>query len=160
MSTLRHGVHSRLDPVAYRQLRQEAAARGVSLAACIADCLREYSALRAEMASAVTAAGEPGTPHTGLIHSLLARTEQRVLATLEAHASELGDDLRLLHSMVDRLVQLYLLHTPDVARELHAGAVASANRRYATYRQAVSELLAGSRNGAERGTRREEGTDE
>src|SRR5438309_1778361 len=91
MSTLRHGVHSRLDPVAYRQLRQEAAARGVSLAACIADCLREYSALRAEMASAVTVPGTLGEPQTGLVHSLLSRTEQRLLATLEAHASELGD---------------------------------------------------------------------
>jgi hypothetical protein len=43
--------------------------------------------------------------------------------------------------MLDRLVQLYLLHTPEVVRELQAGAVASANRRYAKYREAVMDLL-------------------
>ena len=161
MSTLRRGVHSRLDPVDYRQLRQEAAARGVSLAACIADCLREYFALRVEMASAVTAPGEPGGRHTGLIHSLLARTEERLAATLDAHATELSDGLGLLESMLDRLVQLYLLHTPEVARQLHAAAVASANRRYGNYRQAVSALLAtGGINGAGIGDRLEEGNHE
>ena len=37
---------------------------------------------------------------------------------------------------------LHLIHTPEVPQELRAGAIASANRRYATYRQAVSERLA------------------
>ena len=37
--------------------------------------------------------------------------------------------------------QLYFVHTPEVAQDLHAGAVASANRRYFTYRQALSELF-------------------
>jgi len=142
VSALRHTIYTRLEPVDFRHLRHEAAARGVTLAACVIDCLREYFALRNEMATAVTAAGKPGARHTGLIHSLLARSEERLAATMDARAGELSDDLRMVASMLDRFVQLYLLHTPEVARELHAGAVASANRRYANYRQAVSDLLA------------------
>ena len=142
MSTLRRCVYSRLDPADYRHLQQEAAARGVSLVACIADCLREYFALRAEMTTAVTAPGAPGGPHTGLIHSLVARSEGRLMAMVNALTTELGDEQRRLEGMLDRFVQLYLLHTPEVARELQAGAVASAHRRYAKYREAVNELRA------------------
>jgi len=94
------------------------------------------------MASVVTAPGKPGEPHTGLIHSILARTEERLAATLDARAAELSDELRLLRSMLDRLVQLYLVHTPEVGRPLRGDAIASANRRYASFRHAVSELAA------------------
>ena len=141
MSRLRRSVYGRLDPDDYRQLQQEAAARSVSLTACIADCLREYFALRAEMASAVTAPGQPGEPHAGLIHSVLARTEERLAATLQAHVTHLDAKLERLEAMLDHFVQLYFVHTPEVAQDLHAGAVASANRRYFNYRQALSELF-------------------
>jgi hypothetical protein len=142
LTALRRSVYTRLEPSDYRHLRQEAGARGVTIAACIADCLREYFALRSEMATAVTGPGQPGARHTGIIHSLLARSEERLAATLETRAGEILDELRLVSSMLDRFAQLYLLHTPEVVRELRAGAVASANRRYASYRQAVSELIA------------------
>jgi hypothetical protein len=95
------------------------------------------------MATAVSTPGQPGSRHSGLIHSLLARSEERLAATLEARSGEIVDELRLVASMIDRLAQLYLLHTPEVVHELRAGAVASANRRYTNYRQAVSDLLAG-----------------
>ncbi len=142
MNRLRRTVYGKLEIPDFRHLKQEAAARGVTLTACVADCLREYFALRQEMATAVTTAGEPGGRHTGLIHSLLARSEERLAATIDARAAELLDEQRMVASMLDRLVQLYLLHTPEVARELHAGAMASANRRYTNYRKAVSDLLA------------------
>ena len=41
MNRMRRAVYSHLDLAEYRQLRHEAAARGLSVAACIADCLRE-----------------------------------------------------------------------------------------------------------------------
>src|SRR5688572_3812714 len=84
MTTSRRLIHGRVDPEDHRQLQQEAAARRVSMTACVGDCLREYFALRTEMASAVTSPGTPGERHTGLIHSILARTEQRLVATLDA----------------------------------------------------------------------------
>jgi hypothetical protein len=136
-------VRIRVGSAEYRQLQLEAAGRGASLGGCAGECLREYFALRAEMASAVTAPGRPGERHTGLIHSILARSEERLVATLDARATELGDGQRRLEGMLDRLVQLYLVHTPEVEPEHRAGAVASATRRYGNYRRAVGELPAG-----------------
>src|SRR5437879_5661504 len=138
-----HRVTLLLGAAECRQLQLEAAARGASLAACAAECLREDFALRAEMASVVTAPGRPGERHTGLIHSILARSEERLVATLDARSAELADGQRRLESMLDRLVQLYLVHTPEVAPEHRAGAVASATRRYGNYRRAVGQLPAG-----------------
>jgi hypothetical protein len=154
---IRRTIYGKLEMPDFRHLKQEAAARGVTVTACVADCLREYFALRQEMATAVTTAGEPGARHTGLIHSLLARSEERLAATIDARAGELLDELRMVAGMVDRLVQLYLLHTPEVARELHAGAMASANRRYVNYREAVNDFLAaGGVNGSGAGRERAE----
>ena len=133
-----HEVRVQLGLAEYRQLQLEAAGRGATLGGCAGECLREYFALRAEMASAVAAPGRPGERHTGLIHSILARTEERLVTTLDARAAELGDGQRRLESM-----QLYLVHTPEVAPEHRAGAVASATRRYGNYRRAVGELPAG-----------------
>jgi hypothetical protein len=141
MTTFRRLIHGRVDPADHRQLQQEAAARGVSMTACVGDCLREYFALRIEMASAVTTPGKPGERHTGLIHSILARTEERLVATLDARTTELGHELRRLEIMLYRLVLVYLLHTPEVPRELQADALTSANRRYANYRRFVDEEL-------------------
>lgn len=138
---MRRPVYSHLDLADYRQLRHEAAARGISLTACIADCLREYFAFRAEMATTTTPQGHnPG--HTGLIHSLFARVEERLAATLDAYAADRSDEFRRIETMLDRLVVLYLVHAPEVPREIHGAAVASANRRYRNYRQAVSDLIA------------------
>ncbi len=154
-------VHARLEPGDYRQLQQEAAARGLSAMACARECLREYFALRTEMASVATAPGKLGERHTGLIHGLLARTEERLAATLDAHTAALIEELRRLAGMLDRLVLLYLLHTPEVAGQLQEAAVASANRRYANYRQAVNDLLAtGGLNGNGAGDHLHGGDDE
>jgi hypothetical protein len=142
VSTFRRLIHGRVDPADHRQLQQEAAARGISMTACVGDIIREYFALRVEMASAVALPGKPGERHTGLIHSILARTEERLAATLDARAAELGDQLQRIEIMLDRLVRVYLLHTPEVPLELRDGAVASGNRRYGLYRKFVNERLA------------------
>jgi hypothetical protein len=141
MTTFRRLIHGRVDPDGHRQLKQEAAARGVSMTACVGIACASNFALRTEMASAVTAPGKPGERHTGLIHSILARTEQRLVATLDARATELSHELRRLEIMLDRFVLAYLLHTPEVPRELQASAWTSANRRFANYRKFVDEQL-------------------
>jgi hypothetical protein len=71
--------------------------------------------------------------------SLVARMEER----LGTRADVLSEGQGCFESMLDRLVMLYLLHTPEVAPQLHAGAAASANRRYGRYWQAVDGLLSG-----------------
>ena len=105
MAHLRREVHSYLTPSDYRRLEQEAAARGASVSKCVADCLGEYFALRVEMASVVAAPGQLGEPHQGLIHSLLARTEERLAATLKAHGERtaaLEDAVQAVRAMIDR----------------------------------------------------------
>ena len=151
MMPLRHAISSYLPPADYRRLQQEAAARGASLSKCVADCLREHLALRAELAGVAEAPGALGEPHQGLIHTLLARTEERLAATLAAHAERaagLHETLRMVESMLDRLAVLYLIHTPELPEERRDGAVAAAKRRYLKWRHAVEEQVrAGGGNG-------------
>ena len=148
---LRHEIHSYVPLTDYQRLQQEATARGVSLSRCVADCLREYLALQAEMAGVVEAPGALGEPHQGVIHTLLARTEERLAATLDAHAERtagLQATLRVIERMLDRLTLLYLTHTPEIPPEQRDGAVAMAKRRYLKWRDAVeAQIQAGSGNG-------------
>ena len=148
---LRREIHSYVPLADYQRLQQEAAARGASLSQCVADCLREYLALRAELAGVAVSPGALGEPHQGLIHTLLVRTEERLAATLDAHAERtatLQEALRVLERMLDRLTLLYLTHTPEIPPERREEAVATARRRYLKWRQAVEEQeQAGSGNG-------------
>ncbi len=143
MSQGRRHVQTYIGVTDYARLQREAAARGATISKCAADCLREYFALRAELATALETPGEPGAPHQGVvIHSLLARSEERLVATFDRRTTDVLRELRRVSSMLDRLVQLYLAHTPEVPSELRDGALASANRRYASYQRAVSDRVA------------------
>ena len=148
---LRREIHSYVPLADYQRLQQEAAARGGSLSQCVADCLREYLALRAELAGVAVRPGALGEPHQGLLHTLLARTEERLAATLDAHAERsatFAARLRVLERMLDRLALLYLTHTPEIPLERREEAVAMAKRRYLKWRHAVEEQVeAGGRNG-------------
>ena len=151
MTRLRHAIYSYLPLADYRRLQQEAAARGASLSKCVADCLREYLALRAEMAGALETPGELGEPHQGLIHTLLARTEERLAATLGAHAERtagLHEGLHRIERMLDRLTMLYLIHTPEIPPDRKDQAVTTAKPRYQKWRRAVDQpIQAGGGNG-------------
>jgi hypothetical protein len=122
------------------------------MTACVGDLLREYFAVRDEMAGEGAAPGQPGGWHRGLIHSFLARSEERLAATVAARTNELGHRLRKLEVMLDRFVAIYLVHTLEVPPELQNAAVATATRRYRSYWKYVWEELAkGRRGGGERG---------
>ena len=101
------------------------------------------------MAAAIDTPGQPGAPHRGgPIQALLTRTESRLAATLDARFRDLVGDVILLQSMIDRQIVSYFLHTPEVAPELQAGAMASATRRYRNWRRAVERVVrAGGVNG-------------
>ena len=143
MSKPRRHVQAYLGLADYGRLQREAAARNATISKCAADCLREYFALRAELATALEMPGEPGDPHHGaIIHSLLARSEERLVATFDHRSTKILRELRRVSSMLDRLVQLYLVHTPEVPPELRDSAIASANRRNASYQRAVSDRVA------------------
>lgn len=142
MPAMRDHVQAYVERPQKQRLQREAAARGVSVSQCVTDCLREYFAWREEMSAAIDNPGQPGEAHSGgPIQVLLTRTESRLVATLDARIRDLMGDLVLLQSMIDRLAVTYFLHTPEVAPELQAGALASATRRYRNWRRAVERLV-------------------
>src|SRR2546421_6590018 len=124
MSTLRRLVHGRVDPADHRLLRHEADARGISQTKCVGDIIREYFALRKEMLSVINSPEVPGEAQVGLVHSLVARMKGRLAVLLTARDDELSEGQRRIEWMLDRLVLMYLLHTPEVPDELRAGAFA------------------------------------
>jgi hypothetical protein len=142
MPAMRDHVQAYVERPQKQRLQREAAARGVSVSQCVTDCLREYFAWREEMSAAIDNPGQTGEAHSGgPIHVLLTRTESRLVATLDARVRDLVGDLVLLQSMIDRQAVTYFLHTPEVAPELQAGALASATRRYRNWRRAVERLV-------------------
>src|SRR3989441_429793 len=84
---MKQPIRTHLSAEERERLGQEATARGISISQCIRECLGEYFALRAEVATAFETPGRPGEPRTGLIHTLLARTEARLVGTLERGAA-------------------------------------------------------------------------
>ena len=74
----------------------------------VGDIVRAYFALRSEMLSVINSQGVRGDGNPGLIHSLVARVEERLGTRADARADELP-------------------------RELRASAIGSANRRYGNY---------------------------
>src|SRR2546422_9820460 len=122
MPAMRDHVQAYVERPEKQRLQREAAARGVSVSQCVTDCLREYFAWREEMAAVIDNPGQPGeTHHRGPIQVLLARTESRLAATLDARIRELVGELVLLQSMIDRQMVSFFLHAPEVAPELQAG---------------------------------------
>ena len=140
---MKQPIRTHLSAEERERLGQEATARGISISQCIRECLGEYFALRAEVATAFETPGRPGEPRTGLIHTLLARTEARLVGTLETCAEAVGRvraDVHVVQSMLDRLAFLYLVHTPEVQRAQREAALASGTRRHTSWRRAVAQI--------------------
>jgi hypothetical protein len=153
MAHTRRHAQTYLGSAEYLRLQREATTRRSTISKCMADCLREYFALRTELATAIEMPGKPGDQHEGsVIHTLLARSEERLVATFDRGTVEILGELRRLTSMLDRLVMMYLIHTPEVSGELLDGAIASARRRYTNYEQAVNTLRAKNERGGRGGT--------
>src|SRR5438105_2660250 len=114
MHAFRQLIHGRVDRADHQRLKAEAAARGISLSKCVGDVVREYFALRSEMLSVINSQGIPGDGHPGLIHSLVARMEERLGTRADARADELAEGQRRLEIMLDRFLTVYLVHTWEV----------------------------------------------
>jgi hypothetical protein len=145
---LRRLIHARVDPVAHRQVQQEAAARRVSMTACAGDLLREYFALREEMASGGAALGQPSDRYRGLIDSFLTRSEERLRATLEGRTREVSARLQRVELVLDWLVRFLAFYTLDIPVQYRADAAAAADLRYRKCLRFVEERLATASPGA------------
>jgi hypothetical protein len=122
--------------------------RGISLTTCVGDIIREYFALRQEMLSVIRGPHAPADAHVGLVHSLVARMEERLAVMLATRDEELRTDQRRIEAMMDLLVQLYLAHTPEVPEERRPAAIAAANRRYRNWRGALVERMEKTKTGS------------
>src|SRR5438270_6373858 len=108
---LHQRITIRVSPVEFRRLQQEARARGVNLSTYVRRSVGEYLDLKTELAETMSsdaAAGNGsanGLPTPRIIHTLLARTEERIAATIDGQAeriSRLREDVRAMAAMVDR----------------------------------------------------------
>jgi hypothetical protein len=88
MTTHRQLVHGRVDRADHRLLHREAEVRGISLTRCVGDITREYFALRQEMLSVINGPDAPADAHVGLVHSLVARLEDRLAVMLATRDEE------------------------------------------------------------------------
>lgn len=141
----RQDVHVYLEYQDHRWLEDEAQNRRLSLSKTARDCLSEYASLRRELATALKQPGQAGDQQEGtIIHTLLARTEERLAVTIEQQTkriSELQDQLLVLTSMIDRMYLGIMQHLPEVPNELAKSAVAAAKRRHNKWLDSVEQLL-------------------
>ena len=125
---VRGEVHAYLPPEHYRRVKLEAAARQLALCQCVADCLREYFALRQEMATALETLVRPGELSRRVIHVLLAESGEHHVATFERYVDDLAalrGRVDALLAMADRAEFLALRQTPEVPAADQARALAS-----------------------------------
>jgi len=142
----KYEIRSIVSSEEYQQIEKEASSRRSTIAKTVRDCLNEYMGLRAELATAMSHPGKPGEEHTGkIIHTLLARTEERIAATIEQveeRMSQLNDQMLMVMSMIDRHYYGMMMHLPEIPAELAESKVASAKRRHAKWFKAVEKYLA------------------
>lgn len=138
----------RVSPLEFQRLQREASARNVTLSSYVRRAIREYLELKVELAETLSPEGAKpngnGASSPRIIHTLLARTEERIAATIDGQAeriSRLREDLRTVAAMIDRAVFSYLAHTPEVDPELRPVALATGKRRHIAWLGAVEEFL-------------------
>jgi hypothetical protein len=139
-------LRSYVKPAEYKRIEQEAAARGgLSVSRTVRNCLLEYLSLKEELATAMTDAGKPGEEQTGrIIHTLLARTEERIGAAIEGveeRISGVHDQITILTAMLDRMYVGIMQHLPELPPELSEAAVASSKRRYEKWVKATEKMI-------------------
>ena len=147
---LQQRITIRVSPVEFRRLQQEARARGLNLSTYVRKSVAEYLDLKTELAETMSSDSSSGNESAGavptprIIHTLLARTEERIAATIDGQAeriSRLREDVRAMAAMVDRAYFGYLAHTPEIDPELRPAALSAARRRHSAWLGAVEQFL-------------------
>lgn len=139
-----HHVQVYLGTDLYERILREAAVQRQSVSECAREALEEVYAIRDELTRPLEES--PDQPAAGgrLAHRLLAELEERLSGGLSRQLDEicrLSDQIRRLEAMTDRQYISLMLYLPDVTPEDGEARLASANRRYETWRRAVDGLL-------------------
>lgn len=118
----------------YERVNQEATARRTTMARIMRDGLSEYFLLREEMANAISNPGTLGENHTGkIIHTLLARSEERLLLGLENIKQLIIRTQKQQEALITMLDQFYLdlmQFFPSIPRHTLSQAKALAIQRH------------------------------
>ncbi len=144
MQLIKYQIKTYLSKELYQRVTQEAALRRTTLSKILRDGLMEYFILREEMASAIESPGQLGENHTGqIIHTLLARTEERVALIVNQLEKKLGAthaDLRFLITMIDRFYFDLMQYLPKLPIELTQNALATAKMRHEKWRETIEKI--------------------
>jgi len=127
-----HEVSCYLTQAEARELREEAAARHLSLSRYLRQCLLHYRALNA---------GADGGMRQ--LSIALADIEARLARSVEGQSkriSALYRELQVLFAMIDRLAFILSVHTPEVPDQQRDAALAAGARLYNNWRDAVIEM--------------------
>jgi hypothetical protein len=129
----------------YQRVSKEAGEKKSTMAQVIREGLIEYFLLREELANAIESPGNLGENHTGkVIHTLLARTEERMSLTvskLEKKLDGFQQKQELLIAMVDQFYLSLMQCIPKPHEELTSAAIAAANLRYQQWLKDVEKIL-------------------
>lgn len=137
-----------LSPQEYQLFATEASRLGMPLAAYVREAGKQFLKIRDEHAAFLAAAGrgDDAAAAKSVIQILLSKLEERVANSIDRQAKEvqkLRHEVAITQAMQDRFAYLYLLHTPEVAKETVLGAVAAADRRYTRFLSNVEDRLEG-----------------
>ncbi|HVB80617.1 MAG TPA: hypothetical protein VNE82_11820 [Candidatus Binataceae bacterium] len=127
-----HEVSCYLTQAEARELREEAAARHLSLSRHLRQCLLHYRA--------ITAGGDGGMRQLSIA---LADIEARLARSVETQSKRitaLYREQQVLFAMIDRLAFILSVHTPAVPEELRNAALAAGTRLYHNWRNSVMEM--------------------
>ena len=131
-----------LDEKEYRQIAGNAARRGRPLASFIREAALQYIRLKDEHEAFLAAAGED-EESASVVHSLIAKSEQRLVATMDQLSAQIHD-LRVrqafLTALMDRTAYTYLVHTPELPEDTKHAAIAAADRRYEKLLRATEQV--------------------
>lgn len=127
-----HEVSCYLTQAEARELREEAAARHLSLSRYLRQCLLHYRAL---------SAGADGGMRQ--LSVALSEIETRLARSVEIQSKRttaLYREIQVLFAMIDRLAFILSVHTPEVPDEFRNAALAAGARLYNNWRSAVIEM--------------------
>lgn len=130
----------------YDRVRLEAVARKTKMAMIIRDSLEKYFTLQEEFASAIEIPGNLGDTHSGkIIHTLLARTEERMEMVIKDLDEKLEVSYKKLHLLIVMVDQFYLdlmQYLPKIPEKMMPQMQALAKLRYDGWLKSVEIILA------------------
>jgi hypothetical protein len=126
----------------HNRVAAESAARGLNFSRTICACLEEYFATREELATSLEIRPPSyGEPKATIIHTLLARTEERLSADLHRQLQAVERRVRRLEVMLEEHYLGMMIFLPGHRAPESEENVAIAGGRYKAWRRAVEETV-------------------